>query len=202
MRYGGTVHLHARERKDTEPTDRHCVADLHIELKHLHDLVPFAIALGPECTGGCDSYTVVICMVRGLARSSRRRESELIHPVTTVSDIGNVKGDTGMWLFIPEGFYSIVTAEEFGYPLQVRARCEEDLDRLRKSYLPKLGSNVALPDGTIPGAPSRLEMIWLKDSQRSFRLSTTRNFKNEVAVPTLLRPCPHLRRGLELLSKD
>jgi 8-oxo-dGTP diphosphatase len=55
-----------------------------------------------------------------------------------------------MWLFTPEGFYSIVTAEELGHPLQVRARCAEDLDRLRRSYLPELGPTVAIPHRDYP----------------------------------------------------
>jgi hypothetical protein len=47
-----------------------------------------------------------------------------------------------VWLFIPEGFYSIVTAEEFGHDVQVRARSRADLDRLRTTYFPTLGEPV------------------------------------------------------------
>lgn len=55
-----------------------------------------------------------------------------------------------MWLFTPEGFYSVVNAEEFGHPLQVRARCDDDLDRLRSSFFPTLGENVLLPGRDCP----------------------------------------------------
>ena len=44
-----------------------------------------------------------------------------------------------MWLFTTSGFYSIVTAGEFGEQLQVRVRCAADLDRLRETHLPGLG---------------------------------------------------------------
>jgi|SRR5579862_297515 len=43
-----------------------------------------------------------------------------------------------MWLFIPEGFYSIVTAEEFGHEVQIRSRSKADIDRLREAYFPSL----------------------------------------------------------------
>ena len=49
-----------------------------------------------------------------------------------------------MWLFTPEGFFSVVTAEEFGHELQVRARSAEDLDRLRDRHFPELGDTVRL----------------------------------------------------------
>ncbi len=55
-----------------------------------------------------------------------------------------------MWLFTPEGFFSVVNAEEFGHPLQVRARCDDDLDRLRSSFFPTLGENVHLPGRDYP----------------------------------------------------
>lgn len=55
-----------------------------------------------------------------------------------------------MWLFTPEGFYSVVSAEEFGHPLQVRARCDDDLDRLRSSFFPTLGENVHLAGRDYP----------------------------------------------------
>jgi len=55
-----------------------------------------------------------------------------------------------MWLFTPEGFYSVVSAEEFGHPLQVRARRDDDLDRLRSSFFPTLGENVHLAGRDYP----------------------------------------------------
>ena len=55
-----------------------------------------------------------------------------------------------MWVFTPEGFYSVVTAEEFGEELQVRARDEHDLERLRGSWFPNLGPTVRKPDRDYP----------------------------------------------------
>lgn len=55
-----------------------------------------------------------------------------------------------MWLFTTGGFYSVVTAEEFGHELQVRARCPEDLDRLRQAHLPGLGPNVSIAGRDYP----------------------------------------------------
>lgn len=55
-----------------------------------------------------------------------------------------------MWLFVPEGFFSIVTADEFGHELQVRARSRDDLVRLREAYLPSLGEPVSLPGRDYP----------------------------------------------------
>lgn len=55
-----------------------------------------------------------------------------------------------MWLFIPEGFFSIVTADEFGHELQVRARSRDDLERLRQAYLPSLGELISLPGRDYP----------------------------------------------------
>lgn len=51
-----------------------------------------------------------------------------------------------MWLFIPEGFFSIVTAEEFGYEVQVRSRSKVDLNALRDKYFPSLTEPVHLSD--------------------------------------------------------
>lgn len=44
-----------------------------------------------------------------------------------------------MWLFTPEGFVSVVSGEEFGAELQVRARAADDLERLRSSWFAGLG---------------------------------------------------------------
>ena len=55
-----------------------------------------------------------------------------------------------MWLFTPDGFISVVTADEFGHELQVRARCDNDLVRLRASHFPILGENVHLPGRDYP----------------------------------------------------
>ena len=55
-----------------------------------------------------------------------------------------------MWIFTPEGFFSVVDAGEFGQELMVRARDPRDLDRLRSSYLPSLGPNVELPGRDYP----------------------------------------------------
>jgi hypothetical protein len=55
-----------------------------------------------------------------------------------------------MWLFSPEGFFTVVTAEEFGHPLMVRARSADDLDRLRKTHFPELGDTVRIPGRDYP----------------------------------------------------
>lgn len=55
-----------------------------------------------------------------------------------------------MWVFTPEGFYSVVTAEEFGEELQVRARDQDDLERLRLSWFPDLGPTVVKPGRDYP----------------------------------------------------
>lgn len=46
-----------------------------------------------------------------------------------------------MWLFTKDGFFSVVrkTGDE---QLTVRARCADDLDRLRKTYVPELGKTI------------------------------------------------------------
>ncbi len=77
------------------------------------------------------------------------RQKLWIQPVCTVGR-GQGKGRAQMWLFTPDGFYSVVTADEFGHPLQVRARCDDDLDRLRSSYFPTLGENVHIPGRDYP----------------------------------------------------
>ena len=55
-----------------------------------------------------------------------------------------------MWLFTPEGFYSVVTADEFGHQLQVRARSDDDLNRLRTSFFPTLGENIHMTGRDYP----------------------------------------------------
>lgn len=55
-----------------------------------------------------------------------------------------------MWLFTIDGFYSIVTADEFGEDVQVRARAAADLDRLRQRWLPELKESMAIPHRDYP----------------------------------------------------
>jgi 8-oxo-dGTP diphosphatase len=55
-----------------------------------------------------------------------------------------------MWLFTPEGFFSVVTAQEFGEELQVRARSADDLARLRQGWFPDLGPTVSIPHRDYP----------------------------------------------------
>ena len=55
-----------------------------------------------------------------------------------------------MWIFTREGFYSVVTAEEFGRRLQIRARSEADLGRLRSTHLPGLAESIRLPGRDYP----------------------------------------------------
>ena len=55
-----------------------------------------------------------------------------------------------MWLFTTDGFYSVVTAEEFGEDIQIRARAEADLNRLRERWLPELGPSMGIPNRDYP----------------------------------------------------
>jgi hypothetical protein len=55
-----------------------------------------------------------------------------------------------MWLFTPEGFFSVVLAEEFGHEREDRARDAADLDRLRDTRCPGLGDPVRLPGRNYP----------------------------------------------------
>jgi hypothetical protein len=55
-----------------------------------------------------------------------------------------------MWIFTLDGFYSVVTAEEFGCELQVRARSVDDPDRLRAESFPEVGVNVPKPGRHCP----------------------------------------------------
>lgn len=87
-----------------------------------------------------------------------------------------------MWLFTPEGFYSIVTAEEFRQPLQVRARCENDLDRLRDSYFPKLGPNVSISGRDYPWRAFTTSADLAECLCRVALAIDYSNFKNEVAA--------------------
>jgi hypothetical protein len=50
-----------------------------------------------------------------------------------------------MWLFTPFGFFSIVKQEGFE-GLCIRARVREDLDNLRRDYLPELSETVDTPE--------------------------------------------------------
>ena len=54
-----------------------------------------------------------------------------------------------MWLFTPFGFFSVVR-ERTGKKLMVRARVQEDLDRLRDVYLPSLSGTKATPARDYP----------------------------------------------------
>lgn len=57
-----------------------------------------------------------------------------------------------MWIFNRAGFFSVTLVEEGekSGQLQVRARVEEDLDRLRKMYAPELGPTIMLPNRDYP----------------------------------------------------
>lgn len=55
-----------------------------------------------------------------------------------------------MWMFTPEGFFSIVAADEFGEEIQVRSRSADDIDRLRNSYFAKLGDTVSIKHRDYP----------------------------------------------------
>jgi len=87
-----------------------------------------------------------------------------------------------MWLFLPEGFLSIVTAEEFGHPLQVRARNSHDLDRLRETYLPELSENVAITGRDYPWRAYVTRKHLGEGMAEIARTLDYSNFKNEVAA--------------------
>jgi hypothetical protein len=65
-----------------------------------------------------------------------------------------------MWIFTLDGFYSVVTAEEFGCELQVRARSVDDPDRLRAESFPEVGVNVPKPGRHYPDGYSPAVGIW------------------------------------------
>lgn len=54
-----------------------------------------------------------------------------------------------MWLFTPDGFYSIVQKPGEAF-LTVRSRNPEDLDRLRRRYLPALSPTITTTDSDYP----------------------------------------------------
>jgi len=87
-----------------------------------------------------------------------------------------------MWLFTPEGFYSIVAAGEFGHQLQVRARCDDDLDRLRESYFPSLGENVHLPGRDYPVRAFTSHEDFAQCVSRVAMAIDYDNFKSEVSI--------------------
>jgi 8-oxo-dGTP pyrophosphatase MutT (NUDIX family) len=55
-----------------------------------------------------------------------------------------------VWIFTPEGFFSVVSGGEFHEELMIRARDPHDLDRLRRTHLPELGPNIELPGRDYP----------------------------------------------------
>ena len=86
-----------------------------------------------------------------------------------------------MWLFTPEGFVSVVSGEEFGSELQVRARSEGDLERLRASWFPELGET-----RTIAGRDYPFRALCAKEDlaqalARMARGIDYTNFKDTVA---------------------
>jgi hypothetical protein len=52
-----------------------------------------------------------------------------------------------MWLFLDIGYFSVVASERNLPQLTVRARAQEDLDNLRREYLPELGETIRTPGG-------------------------------------------------------
>lgn len=86
-----------------------------------------------------------------------------------------------MWLFLPEGFFSVVTAEEFGAELQVRARAGGDLDALRATYLPSLGPTKTIPHHDYPFRAFTTRADWSACLVKAALAIDYDNFKNEVA---------------------
>lgn len=86
-----------------------------------------------------------------------------------------------MWLFLPEGFFSVVTAEEFGAELQVRARAEGDLDALRATYLPSLGPTKTIPHRDYPFRAFTTKADWAECLVKVALAVDYTNFKDTVA---------------------
>jgi len=86
-----------------------------------------------------------------------------------------------MWLFVPEGFYSVVTADELGHEIQVRARSKKDLDRLRATYLPSLGEAVALAGHDYPWRAFTTKESLAGALSKVVDALDYRNFKDTVA---------------------
>jgi hypothetical protein len=86
-----------------------------------------------------------------------------------------------MWIFTTEGFYSIVTADEFDHELMVRARCDKDLDRLRAGSFPELGPNVKLSGRDYPVRAFTTRGDLAQCLSRLALSLNYSNFKSEVA---------------------
>ena len=88
-----------------------------------------------------------------------------------------------MWLFTPDGFYSVVDKHDEWHPGQlcVRARAAEDLANLRGGFLPKLGETIVGAGTDYPyraWAPREDVAAWVSSQVMTLDYS---NFKNEVA---------------------
>ncbi len=86
-----------------------------------------------------------------------------------------------MWLFVPEGFFSVVTADELGHELQIRARSKADLDRLRAAYIPSLGEAVALKGHDYPWRAFTTREALAAGLAKVVDALDYRNFKDTVA---------------------
>lgn len=95
-----------------------------------------------------------------------------------------------MWLFTTDGFYSVVTAEEFGHELQIRARARRDLDRLRATHLPSLSESMHLPGRDYPWRAFTTHDAFAEGAARLARSIDYSNFKDAV----------HERRGHDRAS--
>lgn len=87
-----------------------------------------------------------------------------------------------MWLFLPEGFFSVVRGEEFGAELQERARAEGDLDALREAYLPSLGPTKATPHRDYPYRAFVTRADWAAALDKIALSIDYANFKDTVAT--------------------
>lgn len=107
-----------------------------------------------------------------------------------------------MWLFTTTGFYSVVTAEEFGHELQVRARSADDLDRLRDSFLPTLGPSVSKPGRDYPWRAFVTRPDFATCLSEVAKAIDYSNFKNAVAHSQGYAKSTDLPPSLERLSTD
>jgi hypothetical protein len=86
-----------------------------------------------------------------------------------------------MWIFTPEGFFSVVTAEEFGEELMVRARDGIDLDRLRETHFHELGPNMELTGRDYPVRAFTTHADFARCLSRLANALDYDNFKGAVA---------------------
>ena len=86
-----------------------------------------------------------------------------------------------MWIFTPQGFYSVVDTHDRVGQLCVRSRDAADLDNLRDVYLPELGETI-VGAGTDYPFRAYVDRGALANAMWQIAMDVNYdNFKNEVA---------------------